>query len=146
LSRGPSDLGRRIGTAAVGLPLLLAGLLLGPPILAVAIVAAAALLGALEFFNLVGAGGIAPMRATGFVILAVIFVDVARPGLFPGPVWPLAVVALLASMLLRARDVSLAVPSGGDNPGSSLCRISTPVPSSATKRPPRSSTLTGRRP
>jgi phosphatidate cytidylyltransferase len=112
LSRGPSDLGRRIGTAAVALPLLLAGLLLGPPILGVAIAAAAALLGALEFFNLLGAGGIAPMRATGFVLLAVIFVDVARPGLFPGPVWPLAAVALLTSMLLRARDVSLAVPSG----------------------------------
>ena len=112
MSRGPSDLGRRVATAAVGLPLLLAGLLLGPPILGVAIVAAAALLGASEFFSLLRAGGVAPMRATGFVLLAVVFVDVARPGLFPAPVWPLAVAGLLASMLLRPRDVSLAVPSG----------------------------------
>ena len=35
---GFSDLGRRVATAAVALPLLLAGLLLGPPVLAVAIV------------------------------------------------------------------------------------------------------------
>ena len=113
MSRGPfSDLGRRIATAAVGLPLLLLGVLLGPPILGVAIVAAAALLGASEFFTLLKAGGIAPMRAIGFVVLAVIFVDVARPDLFPGPVWPLTAVALLGSMLLRQRDVSLAVPSG----------------------------------
>jgi phosphatidate cytidylyltransferase len=113
LSRGAfSDLGRRIATAAVGLPLLLAALLLGPPIVGVAIVAAAALLGAAEFFALLAAGGIAPLRATGFLLLAVIFVDVARPGLFPGPVWPLAAVALLGSMLLRSRDIALAVPSG----------------------------------
>jgi len=106
-----SDLGRRIATAAVGLPLLLAGLLLGPPILGVAIVAAAALLGAAEFFSLLAAGGVAPLRPAGFVLLAVIFVDVARPGAFPGSAWPLAAVALLGSMLLRSRDIALAVPA-----------------------------------
>jgi phosphatidate cytidylyltransferase len=107
-----SDLGPRLATAAVGLPLLLAGLLLGPPIVGVAIVAAAALLGGAEFFRLLAAGGVAPLRGVGFVLLAVIFVDVARPGAFPGSVWPLAVVALLASALLRSRDIALAVPAG----------------------------------
>jgi phosphatidate cytidylyltransferase len=113
LSRGPfSDLGRRVATAAVALPLLLAGLLLGPPILAVAIVAAAVLLGASELFTLLAKGGMAPLRATGFVVMAVIFVDVARPGGLPGSAWPLAAVGVLLSMLLRSRDLALAVPSG----------------------------------
>jgi phosphatidate cytidylyltransferase len=114
LSRRPfSDLGRRVATAAVALPLLLAGLLLGPPILAVAIVAAAALLGAIELFSLLSRGGIAPLRATGFVLLAMVFVEVARPGGgLPGSAWPLALVVLLGSMLVRSRDIALAVPSG----------------------------------
>jgi phosphatidate cytidylyltransferase len=113
LSRGPfSDLGRRVATAAVALPLLLAGLLLGPPILAVAIVAAAVLLGASELFTLLAKGGMAPLRATGFVVMAVVFVDVARPGGLPGSAWPLAAVGVLLSMLLRSRDLALAVPSG----------------------------------
>jgi phosphatidate cytidylyltransferase len=113
LSRGPfSDLGRRVATAAVALPLLLAGLLLGPPILAVAIVAAAVLLGASELFTLLAKGGMAPLRATGFVVMAVIFVDVARPGGLPGSAWPLAAVGVLLSMLLRSPDLALAVPSG----------------------------------
>jgi CDP-diglyceride synthetase len=109
---GFSDLGRRVATAAVALPLLLAGLLLGPPLLAVAIVAAAALLGTAELFALLAKGGIAPLRATGFVVMAAVFVDVARPGGLPGSAWPFAAVALLASMLLRSRDIALAVPSG----------------------------------
>jgi phosphatidate cytidylyltransferase len=113
LSRAPfSDLGRRIATAAVGLPLLLAGLLLGPPIVGVAIVAAAILLGASEFFTLLAAGGIAPLRAAGFLIAALIFVDVARPDAVPGSAWPLVAVALLGSMLVRSRDIALAVPAG----------------------------------
>jgi phosphatidate cytidylyltransferase len=112
LSRAPfSDLGRRVATAAVGLPLLLAGLLLGPPILGVAIVAAAVLLGASEFFTLLAATGIAPLRAAGFVLVAAIFVDVARPGAIPGSAWPVVAVVLMGSMLTRSRDISLAVPA-----------------------------------
>src|SRR6185503_18340289 len=98
---GFSDLGRRVATAAVALLLL-------PPLLAVAIVAAAALLGTAELFALLAKGGIAPLRATGFVVMAAVFVDVARPGGLPGSAWPFAAVALLASMLLRSRDIALA--------------------------------------
>ena len=113
MRRGPfSDLGRRVATAAVVLPMLLGGLLLGPPVLAVAIVAAAVLLGAAELFALLAAGGIAPMRATGFAAMAAVFVDVARPGGLPGSAWPLAAVVLLGSMLLRSREIALAVPRG----------------------------------
>jgi phosphatidate cytidylyltransferase len=95
----------------VGLPLLLAGLVLGPPLVAVAIVAAAALLGLAEFFRLLAAGGVAPLRATGFLLLAVIFVDVARPGIVPGSAWPLAAAFVLGAALLRVRDIALAVPA-----------------------------------
>ena len=106
-----SDLGRRVGTAAVGLPLLLAGLLLGPPLLAVAIVAAAVLLGASELFTLLAKGGIAPMRAAGFLAVSAVFVDVARPGLFPASAWPAVAVVVMGAMLVRSRDISLAVPA-----------------------------------
>ena len=106
-----SDLGRRVATAAVGLPLLLAGLLLGPPILAVAIVAAAVLLGASELFTLLAKGGIAPLRAAGFLAVSTVFVDVARPGLFPASVWPAVAVVVMGAMLLRSRDIALAVPA-----------------------------------
>jgi len=106
-----SDLGRRVGTAAVGLPLLLAGLLLGPPILAVAIVAAAVLLGASELFTLLAKGGIAPLRAAGFLAVSAVFVDVARPGLFPASAWPAVAVVVMGAMLVRSRDISLAVPA-----------------------------------
>jgi len=106
-----SDLGRRIATAAVGLPLLLVGVLLCPPIVGVALVAAAVLLGASELFSLLAAGGIAPLRVPGFLLVAAIFVDVARPGTFPGSAWPLVALVLLASMLARSRDIALAVPA-----------------------------------
>ena len=107
-----SDLGARVATAAVGLPLLLAGLLFGPPILAVAIVAAAVLLGAAELFTLLSAGGMAPSRPAGFLLVCLVFVDVARPGMFPASAWPLVGVLVMGAMLMRSRDIALAVPAG----------------------------------
>lgn len=107
-----SDLGPRVATAAVGLPLLLAGLLLGPPILGVAMVAAAVLLGASELFTLLATGGIAPSRALGFLLVAAVFVDVARPGIFPASAWPVVALVTMGAMLIRSRDIALAVPAG----------------------------------
>ena len=107
-----SDLGRRVATAAVGLPLLLAGLLFGPPIVAVAIVAAAVLLGAAELFTLMARAGIAPLRSLGFLLVCVVFVEVARPDLLPASAWPAVSAAVMVGMLARSRDIALAVPAG----------------------------------
>jgi phosphatidate cytidylyltransferase len=65
---GGSDLARRVATAAVALPLLLAALFLGPSWLVVAIVAAAALLGMWEYMALMAARGLTAEPLTGSLL------------------------------------------------------------------------------
>ena len=93
--RAPGFLGnlaRRVATALVALPALLAALFLGPPWLTVAIVAAALAVGLFEFFALLRARGLRPMQRVGLLLAAAFFVEVAWPGAAPVSLLPLAAV------------------------------------------------------
>ena len=109
MTRG--DLGRRLATAAVGLPLLALALFWAPPIVLILVVAAAASIGLLEFYALVHARGIQPLRATGAVVAVLFFVQTVRPALVPSAVLPIAAFIVLAVMLTRAGDVAGSVTS-----------------------------------
>lgn len=109
MTRG--DLARRLATAAVGIPLLALALFWGPPLVIVAIAAAAAALGLWEFYALLSARGVAPLRVTGFVLGAAFFLQTVRPALVPPAIVPIAVILLLCAMLTRAGDVPGSVTS-----------------------------------
>jgi phosphatidate cytidylyltransferase len=104
------NLGRRVLTALVALPPLVAALFLGPPVLGVVVVASAALVGLGEFFRL-AAVRVQPMRFTGLLLAGALFLDVAYPGGGRPPIWPLAALLLLGLTLLPGRDLSVTVPS-----------------------------------
>lgn len=99
-----SNLARRVATALVALPALLAALFLGPPWLTVAVVALALCLGLLEFAALLRARGIRPMRGMGLLLAAALFLDVISPGWLSVPFAPLGALLLLAFTLWRGRD------------------------------------------
>jgi phosphatidate cytidylyltransferase len=105
-----SNLARRVATAVVVLPLLLAAFFLGPPLLGAGIAAVAVVIGLGEFFGLMKARGLAPFPVPGVVLLAAIFVDVARP-VVPASLWPAVALVLLASLLPRGTDFVTTVPS-----------------------------------
>jgi phosphatidate cytidylyltransferase len=106
-----SNLLRRVGTAALILPLLWAALFKGPTWLGVSIVAAAALLGLAEFAALLRARGIVPLHVAGFALSAALFAEVAWVGRAGPPAWPLATLLLLATALGRTRDLPSTVPA-----------------------------------
>jgi phosphatidate cytidylyltransferase len=105
------NLARRVATAIVALPLLYAVFFLGPPVLGVAVVAAAALVGLLEFFRFAEQRQLRPMRVTGFLLASAMFLDVVHRPWRDTPVWPLAAVLLLGVTLLPGRDLIDRVPS-----------------------------------
>jgi phosphatidate cytidylyltransferase len=105
------NLAARVLTALVVLPALLAAFLLGPPALGVLVVAAAVLLGMLEFFRLLEARGLLPQKGPGLLVGAALFVEVARPRGSGVPFWPLAAVLLLSFALLRGGGLAQTVPS-----------------------------------
>jgi phosphatidate cytidylyltransferase len=98
-----------VGTALLALPLLVAALFVGPPALVAGLVAAAALVGLFEFFRFVQARGLVPMRRTGFVLAAAMFVEVAFPGWFGAPIWPLCALLLLIATLRQGSDFDKSV-------------------------------------
>lgn len=99
------NLARRVATALVALPALLAVFFLGPPWLAVAVVALALALGLHEFVGLVRARGIRPMQPVGFLLAAAFFLDVVWPGWLGVPFAPLGALLLLAFTLWRGADL-----------------------------------------
>jgi phosphatidate cytidylyltransferase len=105
-----ANLARRVATAVVVLPLLLAAFFLGPPLLAAGIAAVAVVIGLGEFFGLMKARGLAPFPVPGVVLLAAIFVEVARP-VVPASLWPAVALVILASLLPRGTDFATTVPS-----------------------------------
>jgi phosphatidate cytidylyltransferase len=105
-----ANLARRVATAVVVLPLLLAAFFLGPPLLGAGIAAVAVVIGLGEFFGLMKARGLAPFPVPGVVLLAAIFVDVARP-VVPASLWPAVALVILASLLPRGTDFATTVPS-----------------------------------
>jgi phosphatidate cytidylyltransferase len=96
------NLVRRVATALVALPALVAALFLGPTGLGVGLVAVAALVGLFEFYGLLRARQLRPMVLTGLLLAAAMFVEVAWPAWFGAPYWPLAALLLLTVTLARA--------------------------------------------
>src|SRR2546422_9801519 len=82
------NLALRVGTALVVLPALLAAFFLGPPALGVALVALAAGIGLFEFFGLMRAREVRPMRRTGLVLAGALLLAATHPGGYGGPFWP----------------------------------------------------------
>jgi len=93
-----------VATALVALPALLAAILLGPPWLAVGVVALALAVGLREFSSLLRARGIRPMQRVGFALAAALFLDVVSPGWLVVPFAPLGALLLLTSTLWRGAD------------------------------------------
>lgn len=100
-----ANLARRVGTALVALPAILAVVFVGPPWLGVALVAAALVVGLFEFFSLLRARGIRPLRWTGFVLAVALFLDIAGPTWHPVPLAPLGALLLLTFTLWRGADL-----------------------------------------
>jgi phosphatidate cytidylyltransferase len=88
----------------VALPALVAALFLGPPWLAVLLVAAALAVGLVEFFGLLRARGVRPMQRVGFLLAAVVFMEVVWPAATEVPLAPLVVALLLTFALSRGAD------------------------------------------
>jgi phosphatidate cytidylyltransferase len=107
-----ADLLRRVLTAVVALPIVLGGLLLGPPLLGATIVAAAVLLGLREFYGLMQARQMVPFRLTGYLLLGAIFVEtVTRLDWIGPPMWPMVALVSLVALLLRVGDFGATVPA-----------------------------------
>jgi phosphatidate cytidylyltransferase len=107
-----ANLARRVVTALVVLPVLLAGLLLGPPLLGAAVVLITLLLGVWEFFGLIEARGLVPFRVTGVVLLLAAFVEVVTRLDWVGPpLWPMVALVSLTALLLRVGDFTATVPA-----------------------------------
>jgi phosphatidate cytidylyltransferase len=107
-----ADLARRVLTAVLVLPLVLAGLLLGPALLGGAIVLVVLLLGLWEFFGIVEARGLVPYRVTGVVVMLAIFAEVVTRLDWVGPpLWPMVALVTLTSLLLRVGEFNATVPA-----------------------------------
>jgi phosphatidate cytidylyltransferase len=107
-----ANLARRLLTALVALPLILAGLLLGPPVLGAAIVLLALLLGVWEFFGLMEARSLVPYRVTGVIVMVAVFVEVVTRLDWVGPpLWPMVALVTLTALLLRVGDFTATVPA-----------------------------------
>jgi phosphatidate cytidylyltransferase len=114
VSRGPAfwgNLGRRLGTAVIALPALLALMFLAPPWAMVALVALATGIGLWELAALMAAREVRLFRLTGLLVAAAMFVEVVGLVVPLPPLLPLTLVVLLGVMLRRADDLTNAVPA-----------------------------------
>jgi len=98
------NLARRLGTAVVGIPVLLLVFFAAPPWAGVALVAAALVVGEHEFFGLLHARGMRPMRRVGLLLAAAFFLDLVLPGWLGVPFAPLGMLLLLGFALARGAD------------------------------------------
>ena len=105
------DLRARLLTALVALPLVLALLLHAPPLCTVAVVGAALALGLFEYYAILAARGLRPLRLTGLLLTGFIFFEETHPGWAGPALWPLAALLLLTSTLRRASDLDQTVPA-----------------------------------
>jgi phosphatidate cytidylyltransferase len=103
------DLARRLGTAAVVLPLLLLTLFKGPPWAAVAVIAVTVALGLHELYALLAAREIPPLRTAGGVATVLLFCEALRPGWAAVPCLPLAVLVVLLASLGRSGDIPRSI-------------------------------------
>ena len=98
------NLGRRVVTALVLAILVIAVFFATPPWATVALAVAALSVGLFEYFGLLRARGIRPMRRIGFLLAAALFLDVAWPGWLGVPFSPLGALLLLGFALWRGGD------------------------------------------
>jgi phosphatidate cytidylyltransferase len=75
-----------------------------PPWAGVGLVAAALVVGEYEFFGLLRARGLKPMRRVGLVLAAAFFLDLVLPGWLGVPFAPLGMLLLLGFALSRGAD------------------------------------------
>jgi phosphatidate cytidylyltransferase len=101
LSLFSSNLATRVGTAVVALPALLAVFFLAPAWVGAGLIGAACVVALHEFFALLRARGIAPLSEVGYLVLALAFVDVARPDMLP-PLFPIVMLVGAGLALRRA--------------------------------------------
>jgi phosphatidate cytidylyltransferase len=105
------NLARRVATALVVLPVVLAALFLGPPWLVVMLAGVVLAQGLREFYSLVEARSLRPMKLTGLLLAAAIFLEETHPGWSGAPIWPALAVWLFLAALRRADDPGQTVPS-----------------------------------
>lgn len=106
-----TELARRVGTAVIVLPVLIAVVVLAPPPASVALVIGALGLAWWELTALLAAGGLGPARWLGALVAATAFTDVTlapTPPLTPG-----AVLLLLAIAAARRQPPATIVASSG---------------------------------
>jgi phosphatidate cytidylyltransferase len=108
-----ADLGRRLATAAVVLPLLLGIIVFAPPVATVGLVAVVGLLGLFEFYALLAARQIPPYRALGVLLALGIGVEVAWPRSTFGALWAAAALLVTAALLGRGREIGDRVQAAG---------------------------------
>jgi phosphatidate cytidylyltransferase len=106
-----SNLARRVWTALIALPAIVAVDFMGSPSVGVVMVAAAAGIGLFEFFALMSARQVRPMRGAGLVLAGALFLDVVYPGWCGAPLSPLGALLLLLVTLRRAPDLANTVPA-----------------------------------
>jgi phosphatidate cytidylyltransferase len=105
-----SNLTRRVATALVALPSLLAVVFLAPPVAGWVLVAAAMLVGLHEYYGLIRARQMRPVALPGLLLGAALFVEIGYPGGLDLGWIPLAALPALSAPLAR-RDFSEAVPA-----------------------------------
>jgi phosphatidate cytidylyltransferase len=103
------DLARRLGTAAVALPLLLLALFKGHPWVVVLVVAVAVALGLWELYALLAAREVPPLRVAGGVATALLFYESLTPGWSRVPCLPAAALVVLLASLGRAHDIPRSI-------------------------------------
>jgi phosphatidate cytidylyltransferase len=105
------DLARRVGTAVVVLPLLVAGMLWAPAAVGLGIVGIAVAIGFREYLHLLVARGLTPFALPGAIVAAAAFAEVALSG-WPGvPLVPAALLVALVPVLLRRAPFADSVPA-----------------------------------
>jgi phosphatidate cytidylyltransferase len=105
------DLARRLGTAAIALPLLLLALFKGPPWVMQVVAGAAVALGLFEFHQLLAAREVPPLRVSGALATALLFFEALVPGRFGVPCLPVAAIVVLLGALGRAHDIPRSITS-----------------------------------
>jgi phosphatidate cytidylyltransferase len=110
-SRRFGDLARRVGTAVVVLPLLVAGMLWAPAPVGLGIVAVAVAIGFLELLALLAARGLAPFAVSGLLFTAAAFAQVAFLGWPRVPLLPAGMLVLLVALLTRRGAFAESVPA-----------------------------------
>jgi phosphatidate cytidylyltransferase len=105
------DLARRVGTAVVVLPLLVAGMLWAPAPVGLGIVGVAVAIGFREYLELLTARGLSPFSLPGALVAAATFAQVAFSG-WPGvPLAPVAMLLALMPVLVRRGPFTDTVPA-----------------------------------